>query len=374
MAVYIVITMMSLLLAPMCALNLRVKGNWVIRGKSVYLFLMAVACTLCMGLRSEAVGTDTALYAWIFEKIGKHPSLMAAFARESNTMPAYILLCRALYRISPNPQFHIFAEAVIINIGLFVLIRETSVEYPFSTFLYFGLTLMYFGMNGARQTMSVVICANAIVMLARNIKSVKGWIWFAVGCGTHVIGLISAGMIAGIILYNIKLNKKFATLVFAGAGAAVGVLMMVMSGLIQRFFPHYQIYFNSRAAYSMSGSEGGGRIVIIYLYLALFLGLWLVGKAHREYPEKDELFSRLVPGMTFGMFLGIFNAKTVLISRMVWYYSVFFIPFLPYSIARSARWMRWILKLGTIAAFLAYSLLFLRENQGEIVPYQLFWM
>lgn len=373
MIIYIVMTALSLALAPLCSRDLLLGSSRRFRGKNIYLFLMAFLCVLCMGLRSQSVGYDTKLYVRNFLRIGSYPNFFSALSNESNSIPVYVLLCRFIYAISNDPQLHIFVEAVLINVGLFFFIKRTSNDYPFSTFLYFGLTLFYFAMNGARQSIAMVFCVNAIIILAENIRSMKGWILYFLAVGIHITSLISVGMIAGIIVYNKKMDKKIVTGIFTAAGFFAGSALMIFSRIFSSYFTHYEIYFNGNAVYDLLGSQGGGRIIIIYLYLAMFIIIWLTQKIDVIGNKFDELFLRLVPGIAFGITLGIANSKNILINRMVWYYMIFYIPFIPYVTSRCTKNNKRIITVGTIVAFGTYSILFLRENQGAIVPYHLFW-
>lgn len=373
MIVYIGMTVLSLVLAPICSQKFKWSESKRFKGKNAYLSLMALICILCMGLRNQSVGYDTELYVRIFLRIGAYPDLLTALSRESNSIPAYVLLCRIVYQVSTDPQFHIFVEAVLINVGLFIFIKKASVEYSLSTFLYFGLALMYFAMNGARQTIAMVFCANAIIILTKNLKNIKGWLWLVLAVGIHMTSLISVGLIAGIMVYNKRMDKKIVTCIFAAVGAFTGSALLVLSSVFSGYFTHYEIYFNGRASYDLRGTEGGGRIVIIYIYLAMFVIIWLFQKVNKDKTEYDEMFLRLVPGIAFGITLGIVNSRNVLINRMVWYYIIFFIPFIPYVIGRCSKNRKMILTVGTVVVFFVYSILFMRENQGAIVPYHLFW-
>lgn len=365
--------LLSFILPFVCTRSLRVGKTRVISSGDLYLIIMAIIFTIIMGLRSQSVGIDTSLYVKNFLRIGGYQDLITALSKESNSIPVYAILCRLIFRIYSNAQFHIFVEALLINISLFIYIKKTSVNYIMSVFLYYGLTLMYFGMNGTRQTLSIVLCANAIDILNRNIKNYKGWILFVLAVGIHVVGLISIVMIAGMFISKRK-NIKIITGVFAGMGAVIGPIFFVLSNAIANYFPHYKIYFDGRAVYGLNSEEGGGRIIIVYLFLSVFILAWFVYKGHKDTALRSIYFSRLIPGIAFGIFLGIFNASNILINRVVWYFVIFFISFIPYVIGRCPRYTREILSKSTVIAFLTYSFLFLRENHGAIVPYHFFWM
>ncbi len=376
MLIYIIMTILSLIMGCLCTKSIAFSYKVIIRIRkgSFYLLLMALICILVMGLRDSSIGQDTPLYVRNFLRIGQYDNLTQALAQENNAFPVYVILCRLIYSISSSPQFHIFVEAAIINIGYFTFVKRTSTDYVMSTFLYFGMTIIYFAMNGARQSIAMVLCANGVVYLTKNLKSIKGWIWFALGVGIHISSLITSIIILGIFLTNRnKKNVKYLTSAFAIAGALAGSAYVAVASVVSRYFNHYTIYFNGAATVGISETSGGGRIVIIYLYIALFILIYFLQQKEDKNTESSDIFSKILPGLAFGIFFGIINCRNELINRIVLFFLVYYASCLPYVIKRCSVHTKRILTATTIIGFFMYSLVFLVENQGAVVPYVFFW-
>ena len=371
MTIYLVMTALVIVLAPLCRHRVRLIGRYSLAGKDLYLALMTLMFALVMGLRALSVGTDTTAYARSFLRVANYGSLGQMFQREANSLPVYLLISRICALISPSPNFHVFVESALISLGLFFFIRRISTDYAYSVLLFVGMTMLYLSMNISRQMLSVVVCANAVVLLSRDLRSIKGWVLFALAVGIHLISLVGLVVVAGALLYRRIGDVRRTTTIFAIIGAAGGSLVLIFSQVITRFFPHYNLYFRENATFSLTQSTGGGRIVIIYIYITAFVLIWLLQGAHKRRESKH--FACMVPGITLGMVFGILNARNVLFSRMVVYFMIFFIAFIPWVTSQCAPRLRFVLNTGTKLAFLAYSLLYLMENQSGVVPYIPFW-
>ena len=90
MTVYIVLTILALAFAPLCTRNIKFNKNNKQSGKTVYIMIFTTACIILMGLRSQQVGKDTALYVRNFLRIGSYPDLTTALKYESNAIPVYV--------------------------------------------------------------------------------------------------------------------------------------------------------------------------------------------------------------------------------------------------------------------------------------------
>lgn len=371
MAIYIATIILSIILVPLAKKRIKIKGK-KIQGQDIYLTIMIIVFTMIAGLRGNSVGSDTQPYIWTFNRIGNYQSLIDAIKAEPSSGIGYIILNRIIHLISDYSQFHVFVEASIINIGIAAFIKKTSKSYYLPVILYIGTTLMFFSMNGTKQSISIVLCANALVYLVENIKSIKGWILFIIASSIHIISVVSLPIVIGSILYSKRKGRKHLTvIIFAIAGIAVGSLTLLFSGIIARYFGHYSMYIDGRGV-NILAKTGGGRIAIIYVILFAYIVLWYINKKNNQ--DSTQLFyDKIVPGLTFGMVFGIFNAKNELINRLIWYYVILFIAFIPFSISISDKKYKAIIFAGTILAFLAYSFLSLKENHGLIVPYQFFW-
>lgn len=372
MIIYFALVVLSLILPLIFKGRIRITPKKIIDGEQFVLVFMLLLCTLVMGLRDITVGTDTNTYAVIYERIGRYASTAEAIEFESNSKLVYTLLDRFIFFINSSPYFHIFLEAVLINLGVYFFIKKASVNYSFSVFLYFGLTLMYFGMNGTRQSIAMFMSANGVFMLASNWKNIKGWLLIFLATGIHIITVVSFMFLGSVYLCQKVQRKKLLTVVFSLAGAVSSSAIMWLGLLVASFLPHYQIYFGNNSVHQFMGSEGGGRIVFFYIFLATYIVYWLFFP--REKGEgKESVLPSFVPAIAFGLALGIVKPNNLEVNRIVMCFTMYFLAFIPYVIQKHSTDKRIVLTFVTVIALLTYSSLFVLGNYGDILPYRFFW-
>lgn len=371
MIFYFILIIIIFLASPICWKRIHFMEKYI-RGKNLYLKIITFAFIIVMGCRADSVGTDTAPYARGFAKIGLYPTYKDALEGISNTAPVFILINRICYKISTNPQLFVFIMAVLINIALYYFIKKTSVDYPFSAYLFMGLTFFYYGMNGSRQTLAILIALNAVLLLIDNIKSKKGWLLFLIGIGIHLTCLIMFVAIAGIIFVNKIRNRKIMLIVFSATGTIATMSLAIIVRLISKYFPHYIIYISGQASAQILEPNSKGRIVVVYLFLLLFIFLWVIKKPD-NLGKIDKIFNNLMPMMVFGVAMGIINCRNELINRLMWYFIATFITFIPYICKSVRNQYQIILKSGAILLLILYNVLFLYENQSGVYPYLFFW-
>lgn len=371
MTIYVVLIATVIAFGFLCNRNIRV-GNAVYSGETIYITFFIMLFIAIMGMRGLTVGTDTAAYARDYVKIGSYDSLIESISRISNTAPSFVALCRLCHLISDNPQIYTFVTAVIIHCLLFRLIKRTSESYSMSIFLYLGLTLFYYGMNGNRQTIAMLLFVNALINLTDNIKDYKAWILIALAAGMHVTSLILIIAVGGILLTERIKDKKIVIAVSIIAGAVFTFLLDEAAILIAQYFPHYSIYLTGKALFHILEGTSNGRIIIVYLFLAVFVILDLMCK-DLSITDKDPLFKKLLPMLVFGVVFGIINYKNSLVNRLMWYFIALFITYIPFVVKKYNKTIRFYLILGIYAGLILYNFIFLKENQSGVVPYVFFW-
>ena len=371
MTVYFFLIVIIFFLAPLCDKKY-IFTSKPREGSKLYLKIIIILFIIVMGLRANSVGTDTAPYARSFAKIGAYSSYREALNGISNTAPVFILINWVCYRVTSNPQLYVFVMAVFINMALYFFVKKTSVNYFLSSFLYVGLTLFYYGMNGSRQTLAILLALNALLLLSDNIKSVCGWFLLLLAVGIHLTCLIMLVAVMGIILINKIDNKKMVVILFLFLGAVSTVLLSTIAMIVSKFFPHYLIYISGQASAQIHEASTKGRIVVVYLFLLLFIIIWLL-KKNIIFCKLDHIFLNLMPMMAFGIVMGIVNCRNELINRLMWYFIASFITFIPYIISKIKRKYRLFFCSGIIIAFVLYNFVFLHENQSGVFPYLFFW-
>ncbi len=382
MTIYIILLVCSLLLSFLCGFSLSFKkgqSKSILSGKNIYLFVMFILMTLVMSLRSVNVGIDTPAYTRIFAVIYNQPSFFAAINKATISAPLYIFLCRILCRFSSDPYILITFSSIFINFFLILYIKRTSDNYPLSIFLWFGLALFYFSMNGTRQTMSIVLVLNSIYYLCKDIKSVKGWIYYIVAIFIHYASLFALLAIILLMLTR-KVKSKMSVISISTIFSFIVIASTSLLKYISRFFPKYAQYVDGSSYYSILGGNGQGRIIILYLFLGVINLFYILLYLNGQKNENSELTNStyndaILPILIFGIIFGIANFKNELISRLLLFYLSFYISFVPnigngYKIDSK---FKFLVKACFILVIGIYGILSLVGNQNGVVPYTFFF-
>lgn len=382
MVIYIILIISSLLLSFLCKFNFVIKknqGEKVLHGKNIYLFVMFVLMTLIMSLRSLNVGIDTPTYARIFAAINNQSSFYNAINKITISAPLYVLLCRIIGHFSTSPYCLITFSSIFINFFLSLYIKRASNNYPISIFLWFGLALFYFSMNGTRQTMSIVLVLNSIYFLNRNIKSVNGWIYYISAVLIHysaLFSLLGIGLI--IVTKNLKSRLNVISISFVYSiivAASTSLLRYVIN-----FFPKYAQYVNGSSYYSILNGNGRGRIILLYIFLALinvfYIFLYLKEKKDTKICSDNSNYNDVIlPILIFATIFGIVNFRNELISRLLLFYLSFYISFIPniYTVHKVSAKDKMLVMTFFVVVIGIYGFLTLIENKNGIIPYSFFF-
>ncbi|MGN0159528.1 MAG: EpsG family protein [Brotaphodocola sp.] len=326
-----------------------------------------IILTVIMALRAFTVGVDTLTYMKIFISIGKSPSLLEAWKIAPLSAPLYIIFCRMLSYVSLNPQILTVMTSILVNFGLFVFVIRESKIPVLSIFCWVGLTLFYCSMNGNRQCLAVVLTLNSLHYLSRDLKSKKGWLLFGIAVGVHSTALILLIAVLGIVLSNRIRNSRMIFIIAIVASTVFSVIFpLIVTGVVH-VVPRYAMYISGNAKYSILNGTGGGRVVILYMFLLCIVCLWIAAGDK----ENDEFsFNRkMLLSVVFCSIFGAFNCKNELINRMLWYYLALYIVFIPDMLSRYCQEYRLFLKVGIVFVLVVYSFLSLIENQNGVVPY-----
>lgn len=372
MTIYIINVLFVICLRTVYSSNFKFGEKHIIKGRRMYAIIICLMFSLLMSLRNISVGVDTAPYSRIFAIIGSSGSLKQAFSQAPLTAPVYVLLCWLLYHVSSDPQILTFASSLFIIIGFFKFIEKASDDIVTSCNCWIGLTMLYASMNGTRQFMAIVLVLNALYYLAENFKSVKGWVLLILAIGIHSTAIFSFIAILGIVLANkLKENKLiFITSVIVSGLVSVGFSRVLP--YVIRLIPRYAMYTNGISEYNILVNSGGGRIILLYLFLLAITILW-VFSSRKGNVENDAFNSRMLPAVVFGSVFGIFNAKNELMNRMLWFYISIFVTFIPSTIKKYRGNTRRVIEYGILIGLYIYSFISLAENQNGVVPYIFFW-
>lgn len=366
MLIYLVLMVLIIVLSPIEKLKIKYKQK-TIYCKDIYLLIILCLFTIVMAIRSTDVGVDTSPYSRIYQNILSYSNLKDAMTYGLSNAPIYVFFCRIIGTFFEDPQWLNVFTAIIINFGLYRYIKKTSSNYFLSLFTWYGLALFFFSMNGNRQTIAIVLAMNSFRFLIDNIASKRGWILFILSIGVHTTSMF---LLIGLFLIKfIDLIKSKIGIIWysIGISAIISVLLSKIIEVFSSSFEHYYIYSNGISKYSILTGTGNGRIIILYLFL-LFLCLIYYLRFHNN---RNLYSTKLLPAITFGVFLGILNSKNELINRMIFFYLALFTSFIPDVVKVFKE--KILVKMIIIVILGAYGLLSLSLNQNGIVPYTTFF-
>lgn len=344
-------------------------------------FFLLIAFVLLFGLTamgSPYLGTDTFPYTNMFLRIGQQHNFIDALETSRITAPAYVLLCRIVYKLFPYRQAIIVACAFIINYGVFSFIKKSSLNIYLSVILYMNLAFYLQTYNGTRQYIAVSLLLNTFLLWKDDIKSVKGWLLYVIAVAVHSTAIV--GIAAWIIFFLQKRKIGHNTIRRTICETALIGLVLVTSQTLLltvflRIFPRYSMYFGDDAVHSFADKGQGRLIIIVFGYLIVFLYcLYLLKNKNRRDSFEGQTAIDFLPICLLSIILGIFGAKSLAISRMNFYFAIVNIVTMPNTICLDMnRNNRFILSTAMVVTTFMYFILFLIEDKSGVVPYVFFW-
>lgn len=349
----------------------------IINGKYKFLSDYIAIGLICffiiiMGFRNKTVGIDTAAYERIYLRVGACSSFIDAIRTATFSGPLYILLCRFIYVVSPNPQFHIFVTSTIVNLGLYVFIKKVSSDKIYSIYLWQVLLFFLFSMNGNRQSMAMIFALNGFLFWIERErrKKIFAIILFVLAVGVHPSVLIMFFVPFGFLITKKISNKRMLFLASCITGILFNLFIYAGANIIIKIVPDYAKYISGKGSSSLLINSGGGRSIILYLFLFCLSLLWITGDKSKS---DNKIVDYFFPAMVFGIVVGILNSRNTLISRLLMYFLVFYIIFIPALVEKYDGYTKLIIKVGSILTLFIYYYIALVENKNGVIPYFFFW-
>lgn len=354
----------------------RVHSKYI-NSRQLYLLITFTLLTFIMAFRSPHMGTDTYTYYRMFYKIGQSKTLWEAFDNSTITAPVYVIINRILYVLFGDGRSEIIFNAIFINVGIAIFIYKTSPNVLLSTFCYIGLALYYSGMNATRQLMAVVLVINAFIYFSVNIKSIKGWIFFILAIGIHNTAFIFLFGVGGIYLSKRIKNITKLNAIILTVCVGFSVAFYALLNIALKIFPYFKMYVNGENNASILTQNDGGRIIFLYLSLAVVTFL-LFFELYFSKPVTGKCISinyayALYPMTIITVVIGISFCRNMLINRLLWYFSTFFISAIPIAYSKFSQKCKVIFYSSTFIILMVYTIFQLIEDKSDIVPYH-FWI
>ncbi len=285
--------------------------------KKIFLGVVFVLMLFVMGFRDKSVGTDTILYCNIF----KH-NINLEFSNmllQNDSSFVYSLYNHALSFLTHDCSVIILFNSMIIIYLTLRFIYKSSDNVVISTLLFMLLYHFFHAMNISRQYIAVMIIANAYEYLKKN-KCIKYALWVLVATLIHNTAIIALSMIPLAKLKN-KRNKTAFLILF---------MIMCLSwnyffGIFTSIFSHYSMYMNS---FFIDARGENKKIIITFIYF-IFQILYLKCKGKINNEDEKKQLEMLHYINWIAVIIGICSVKTLLLSRIEVYFSIFNIIYMP---------------------------------------------
>ena len=137
-----------------------------------YLTMNIIPLWIIMAFRGIRVGNDTISYSNIFyqadiTKIPMHFVNWFAPVHDARFENGFLILCKAVYNISPNFRLMLVTTTTIMLSCLVFFMVKLNVNYVIG-FLTYESLFMPFSMNAMRQALAISLCLVAFVYLMQN--------------------------------------------------------------------------------------------------------------------------------------------------------------------------------------------------------------
>lgn len=220
-------------------------------------------------------------------------------------------------------------------------------------------------MNIMKQYTATAIVIHAYLCFRNNIMSLKGWLLYIIALGIHSSCIFFLPAIFFSRMAE-KTSVKKMTLITCLSAVVIGCLIAYGINLFTSIFAAYEIYGQSEEV--LTRHETGGRILLYYAFLLGHAVLYALRAWRKKTSDRDY------PNVIFGMIIAMLFSRNDLIARMIRYYEISCLTFIPAVFSMYPKGERRLLYCLCFIALFIYSTLYLLENKSLVVPYRLFFM
>ena len=351
MAAYILVSFLPLLVS--CFFK---DFNIDKRQKKYFLIISGIALVLFLGLRDKHLGsTDTIVYYAFFENASSQPTwnafyLHSGFEEKEIGFRIFVWL---LSRVTSNGQAIIVVAAFIYIASLMRYIYHNSDDIVLSVVMYITLGLMFFEMQGMRQSIAMSICLLSYENLKKN-KFVPFAFWVILACFFHKTAIVFSVLW---LFRKFTINQKH-LFHFSILGVAVLVFCNTIISVANDFFD---------MDYNKAVEAGGFVATSIYILTIIFVYTFV------PRDRMDQKFSLAFYMMLLGFVCYIVRYFGAQASERISFYFMFAqLIVLPNAIcSMSDDREKAVTKM--IVVLLSIALMIYRLSGSELVPYSLFW-
>lgn len=309
---------------------------------------------LVSSLRYIYLGTDTFSYISYFRRFSRS-TFKELFLKQQSIERGFAIFNKVLGLISKNERYFLVMIAIIVMILITKFIYDNSKIPWFSFFLFLSLGFFTASLNILRQVLAVLIMINTLDYIRkRNIK--KFLFYYFIAISIHITAAI---FILAYILYPIKVNLNYIyfTLLITGLIHLYADKILI---LLFTFSNKYSLRYTSH----LNSGQGKGMLIMI-------VGVLSLGYVLEKLEIKRDRNVMFYHMLTLAVFLQIIALKFSLFVRVVNYFSIGLIIFIPNIVNKIERKdLKFLVVIGICLITSFYLYMILDKNLSKVVPYR----
>lgn len=306
----------------------------------MYAVVAFIILTIVGGVRGKSVGVDTINYIEIFYDNGVN-------IKEYG----FVILLRLCRYISDSPRLFIIISLAITNFCVIFAVYKYRVNIFFAVFSYVTLYFYMTSFNVIRQYISISILLLSVTYLIEGKKTIYLFLLF-LATSFHISAIVG-------IVFPILVYKKINLLIKVGACVMlifICIYVYEIINYINGYMPIYKDYFVGGSYAYLTENGGGFQKIVVYGMLYV---MWLVTVGDTKYEYLNNIFIII-------LLLSILSFRIVLITRILWDFSIFLIVCIPLMFRR----LQTIVKIGVMSVmwiYMLYLCYYNLEGAGEYV-------
>lgn len=328
-------------------------------------FFIVIAMTslvVVSGFRYKS-GTDFATYTENFQYLNMETNTEGQETFEDTSQESDVgfdILCKMLYKISPDPQIMFFTTALITNVLIVLMLMKYSKRFELSMWLYITTFVYYSTFNGLRQWMAsaIVFAGTKYLIEERNFKKYLLLVLFA--------SLLHASVLIMIPIYFFIDSNTFSKrnllliLGFMFAVFAYSLFLPILGQVLQNTqYAHYiQILEND--------TNGINPLRLAVYFAPIGMACFFYNRLN---PDKDKKFDRLLNLCIIGFLIMFMALRQVFFARLIFYFDVYYLLLIPRLIDIGDKSFKRFLYFSIAIGYFSFSYLLLITGESWIIPY-----
>lgn len=321
-----------------------------------YCKIIGISMILITGLRGVNVGSDTTVYYLNFNDLSDMS--FAQLISEDMRDKGYYILAWAVNKWTGS--FHILTliAAITFYWPISKMIAEYSEDCGLSYLILLAFNFFQFSMTGIRQTMALGFAVLFIMEILREqTRFHLTVLWLVLGTLMHHSCLLM------LIYYIIRLTRKSKKLMW-GTVILIPILFLLRSQITVLLLALFDSIGFELSTYI--GSGGGITTYLVYILLFVW-GLFFTYKDDKQETGMPVEYMNIIGIATA---LQSFVVVNSIFFRVVWYFALFQIIFIPKLLTtskvteKSVGIMRFIIYIGILYMYLGITM-----SSANVVPY-----